>query len=108
MIITDSCNPFIDSHPRHADGEKVRQLSRNSQDKIALSSAIAGEKINAILTVQSFTNEKNEIKAFNKTIETSFIAAIIRSAARGKLTFVVILLGFTSIIAVLGLVAHMR
>ncbi len=87
-------------------GKKVRQLSRNSQDKIALSSAIAGEKINAILTVQSFTNEKNEIKAFDETIETSFIAAITRSAARGKLTFVAILLGFTSIIAVLWLGAY--
>lgn len=87
-------------------GKKVRQLSRNSQDKIALSSAIAGEKINAILTVQSFTNEKNEIKAFDQTIETSFLAAITRSAARGKLTFVAILLGFTSIIAVLWLGAY--
>ena len=87
-------------------GKKVRHLSRNSQDKIALSSAIAGEKINAILTVQSFTNEKNEIKAFDQTIETSFIAAITRSAARGKLTFVAILLGFTSIIAVLWLGAY--
>ena len=39
-------------------GKKVRLLSRNSQDKIALASAIAGEKINAILTVQSFANEQ--------------------------------------------------
>jgi ATP-binding cassette subfamily B protein len=87
-------------------GKKVRLLSRNSQDKIALSSAIAGEKINAILTVQSFANEQKEIKAFNQSIETSFIASITRSAARGKLTFVAILLGFTSIIAVLWLGAY--
>ncbi len=87
-------------------GKKVRLLSRNSQDKIALSSAIAGEKINAILTVQSFANEQKEIKAFDQSIETSFIASITRSAARGKLTFVAILLGFTSIIAVLWLGAY--
>ena len=87
-------------------GKKVRQLSRNSQDKIALTSAIAGEKINAILTVQSFANEQKEIKAFNKSVETSFLASTIRSAARGKLTFVAILLGFTSIIAVLWLGAY--
>ncbi|MBU3582995.1 ATP-binding cassette domain-containing protein [Polynucleobacter sp. 15G-AUS-farblos] len=87
-------------------GKKVRLLSRNSQDKIALASAIAGEKINAILTVQSFANEQKEIKIFNQSIETSFIASINRSAARGRLTFVAILLGFTSIIAVLWLGAY--
>jgi len=87
-------------------GKKVRQLSRNSQDKIALASAIAGEKINAILTVQSFANEQKEIKAFNTSIETSFLASKTRSAARGKLTFVAILLGFTSIITVLWLGAY--
>lgn len=87
-------------------GKKVRLLSRNSQDKIALASAIAGEKINAILTVQSFANEQKEIKIFNQSIETSFTASIHRSAARGRLTFVAILLGFTSIIAVLWLGAY--
>jgi len=87
-------------------GKQVRQLSRNSQDKIALTSAIAGEKINAIFTVQSFANEEKEIKAFNQSIEKSFLASINRSAARGKLTFVAILLGFTSIILVLWLGAY--
>jgi ATP-binding cassette subfamily B protein len=87
-------------------GKKVRQLSRNSQDKIALTSAIAGEKINAIFTVQSFANEEKEIKVFNQSIEKSFLASIHRSAARGKLTFVAILLGFTSIILVLWLGAY--
>lgn len=84
-------------------GKKVRQLSRNSQDKIALTSALAGEKINAIFTVQSFANEIKEINIFNKAIEKSFLASKIRSAARGRLTFVAILLGFTSIILVLWL-----
>lgn len=87
-------------------GKKVRQLSRNSQDKIALTSAIAGEKINAIFTVQSFANEEKEIKVFNQSIEKSFLASTNRSAARGKLTFVAILLGFTSIILVLWLGAY--
>lgn len=87
-------------------GKKVRKLSRNSQDKIAVASAIAGEKINAILTVQSFANEQKEIREFDKSIEASFLASKIRSAARGKLTFVAILLGFTSIITVLWLGAY--
>lgn len=87
-------------------GKKVRQLSRNSQDKLALTSAIAGEKINAIFTVQSFANEEKEINIFNQSIEKSFLASKNRSAARGKLTFVAILLGFSSIILVLWLGAY--
>ncbi|MEY3485004.1 MAG: hypothetical protein RLZZ586_727, partial [Pseudomonadota bacterium] len=39
-------------------GRRVRKLSRASQDKIADASALAGEKLNAIPTIQSFTNEK--------------------------------------------------
>ena len=87
-------------------GKKVRHLSRNSQDKIAQASAIAGEKINAIFTVQSFANEQKEIKKFDDSIESSFQASKSRSAARGKLTFIAILLGFTSIITVLWLGAY--
>ena len=56
--------------------------------------------------MQSFANEQKEIKIFDQSIETSFSASIARSAARGRLTFVAILLGFTSIIAVLWLGAY--
>ncbi|CAM3800241.1 ABC transporter transmembrane domain-containing protein [Polynucleobacter antarcticus] len=86
--------------------KKVRLLSRNSQDQLALSSAIAGEKINAINTVQSFANEVNEMAIFDASIEKSFVASKNRNMARSKLTFVAILLGFTSIIAVLWLGAY--
>ncbi|NDG91230.1 MAG: ATP-binding cassette domain-containing protein, partial [Burkholderiaceae bacterium] len=84
-------------------GRRVRKLSRASQDKIADASALAGEKLNAIPTIQSFTNEKVEINRFNQSIQTALDAAITRTRARSLLTFVAILFGFTSIILVLWL-----
>jgi len=87
-------------------GRRVRKLSRNSQDKIADASALASEKLNAIPTIQSFTNEKIEIKRFNQAIQTALLAAITRTQARSLLTFVAILFGFTSIILVLWLGAY--
>ncbi len=87
-------------------GRRVRKLSRNSQDKIAEASALASEKLNAIPTIQSFTNEKIEINRFNQSIQTALVAAITRTQARSLLTFVAILFGFTSIILVLWLGAY--
>ena len=87
-------------------GRRVRKLSRNSQDKIADASALAGEKLNAIPTIQSFANENTEIKRFNQYIQTALQAAITRTRARALLTFVAILFGFTSIILVLWLGAY--
>jgi ATP-binding cassette, subfamily B, bacterial len=87
-------------------GRRVRKLSRASQDKIADASALAGERLNAIPTIQSFTNEKVEINRFNQSIQTALDAAITRTRARSLLTFVAILFGFTSIILVLWLGAY--
>ena len=92
--------------PTMVMGRRVRKLSRNSQDKIADASALAGEKLNAIPTIQSFTNEKIEINRFNQYIHTALDAAITRTRARALLTFVAILFGFTSIILVLWLGAY--
>lgn len=87
-------------------GRKVRKLSRNSQDKIASASGLAGEKLNAITTIQSFTNEKAESKLFDEYVENAFQAARTRFKARSSLTFIAILFGFSSIIAVLWLGAY--
>ena len=92
--------------PTMVMGRRVRKLSRNSQDKIADASALAGEKLNAIPTIQSFTNEKIEINRFNQSIQIALDAAINRTRARSLLTFVAILFGFTSIILVLWLGAY--
>ena len=44
-------------------GRRVRKLSRASQDRVADSSAIAAEVLNAIPVVQSYTAEERESAA---------------------------------------------
>lgn len=87
-------------------GRRVRTLSRSSQDRIADSSAIAGETLNAIPTVQAFNQQARESRRFGESVETSFDAALARIRARSWLTVAVILLIFGAIVFVLWLGAH--
>jgi ATP-binding cassette subfamily B protein len=47
-------------------GRRVRKLSRASQDRLADTSGIAGEILNAIPVVQSYTQESAEARAFRR------------------------------------------
>ncbi len=84
-------------------GRLVRRLSRDSQDRIADSSATAGESLNAIQIVQAFTREDEERRRFAATVERSFETAIRRTYARSILTAIVIMIVFG---AVVGLLWH--
>lgn len=87
-------------------GRRVRKLSRASQDRIADVSAMAGEILNAMPTVQAFTHEHIEAERFGGSVETAFTTAIARIRARSLLTMVAILLVFGAIVFVLWLGAH--
>jgi ATP-binding cassette subfamily B protein len=87
-------------------GRKVRRLSRDSQDKIADASALAGEILNAMPTVQAFTHEKIEASRFSSSVENAFGTAMRRIRARSMLTMMAILLVFGAIVFVLWLGAH--
>lgn len=87
-------------------GRKVRRLSRDSQDKIADASALAGEILNAMPTVQAFTHEKIEASRFSSSVENAFGTAMRRIRARSVLTMMAILLVFGAIVFVLWLGAH--
>ncbi|RMF07977.1 MAG: ATP-binding cassette domain-containing protein, partial [Alphaproteobacteria bacterium] len=78
-------------------GRKVRRLSRDSQDRLADASAMAGEKINAIQTVQAFTQEAGERATFAAAVERAFDTAVRRIRARAWLTAIVILVVFGAI-----------
>lgn len=71
-------------------GRKVKRLSRESQDRIADSSAMAGEILNAMPTVQSYTQEGNEAARFKQRIEVSFKTAVARIRIRALMAAVVI------------------
>jgi ATP-binding cassette subfamily B protein len=87
-------------------GRRVRQLSRDSQDRIADASAVAGEILNAMPTVQAYTHERIEAQRFSNSVEHAFSTAMRRIRARSLLTMIAILLIFGAIVFVLWLGAH--
>ena len=87
-------------------GRRVRKLSRDSQDRIADASALAGEILNAMPTVQAFTHEQIEAGRFGSSVEGAFSAAMQRIRARSLLTMLAIVLVFGTIVFVLWLGAH--
>ena len=87
-------------------GRRVRTLSRDSQDRIADASAMAGEILNAIPIVQAYTQENREAERFKGSVEYAFTTAVRRVRARSFLTAIAILLIFGAIVFVLWLGAH--
>jgi ATP-binding cassette subfamily B protein len=87
-------------------GRRVRKLSRDSQDRIADASALAGEILNAMPTVQAFTGEQREAQRFGDSVDSAFQTAMRRIRARSVLTMLAIVLVFGAIVFVLWLGAH--
>lgn len=87
-------------------GRAVRRLSRASQDRVADSSAMAGEKLNAIGIVQAYTQEARESAHFDTLVESAFETALRRIRARTALTAVIIVMAFGAVVLVLWLGAH--
>ncbi len=87
-------------------GRRVRKLSRASQDRIADTSGIADETLNAIHTVQAFTLEGVNTLRFEAAVEDSFRAAVRRTKTRSSLTAVATMLVFGAITFVLWVGAH--
>tara|TARA_B110000090_G_scaffold124906_1_gene138323 strand:+ start:64 stop:1857 length:1794 start_codon:yes stop_codon:yes gene_type:complete len=87
-------------------GRSVKKLSRESQDRIADSSAMAGEILNAMPTVQSYTQETRETNRFTESAQLSFLTAIRQVKVRALLTAVIIIAVMGTIIFVLWLGAR--
>jgi len=69
-------------------GKKLRQLSRASQDRIADTSAMASESLNAVQIVQAFTAEKAIADRYRGVVEASFDTAIARTRVRSIMSFI--------------------
>jgi ATP-binding cassette subfamily B protein len=87
-------------------GRRVRRLSRDSQDRVADASALAGETINAVQTVQAFTLEALQTRRFHDAVMHSFNVAVRRIRIRGWLTALATTLVFGSITLVLWIGAR--
>ena len=72
-------------------GRRVRRLSRDSQDRVADSSAIAAEILNAVTVVQSYTAEPREAARFTQATQGAFEAAVRRTSARALLVAFIII-----------------
>ncbi len=72
-------------------GRRVRRLSRDSQDRVADSSAMAGEVLNAVTVVQSYTAEAREAGRFRAATERAFQAAVRRTSTRAVLVAFIII-----------------
>jgi ATP-binding cassette subfamily B protein len=87
-------------------GRRVRRLSRTAQDRIADTSSLVDETLNAIQTVQAFTLEELQSRRYSAAVEQSFAAAIRRSRVRAALTAIGTMLVFGGITYVLWLGAQ--
>jgi ATP-binding cassette subfamily B protein len=77
--------------PAMVFGRRVRKLSRASQDRVADSSAIAAEVLNAIPVVQSYAAEEREAQRFRGATENAFQTGVRRTRARAVLVAFVII-----------------
>ena len=87
-------------------GRRLRKLSREAQDKVADTSGLAGETLNAIQTVQAFTLEKLNSQRFGKAVEDSFTVAVRRTRARAVMTALGTMMIFGAVTFVLWQGAH--
>ncbi len=59
-------------------GRRIRKLSRESQDRVADTSALADETLNAMQTVQAFTLEQLQVGRYRNAVTSSFNTAVRR------------------------------
>ena len=79
-------------------GRRVRRLSRASQDRVADSSAIAAEVLNAVPLVQGYVQEAREARRFDDATERAFDAARRRTRVRAALVGFVITATFGALL----------
>jgi ATP-binding cassette, subfamily B, bacterial len=100
MVMLIVTNPYVMTQvlgilllvvaPAMVFGRRVRKLSRASQDRVADSSAIAAEVLNAIPVVQSYTQEGREAARFAVSTEHAFDTARKRTLVRSMLVAFII------------------
>lgn len=82
-------------------GRRIRRQSRTTQDRVADTSGLADETLNAIQTVQAFTLEPLQSNRYSRAVTESFKAAVRRVRTRAFLTALGITLVFGAITLIL-------
>lgn len=81
-------------------GQKVRDLSRKVQDRLADTTATAEETLSSVYTVKSFTRESHEISRYQSAVEDLFKSARRRALVTSLFWTVVGFLFMTGLITV--------
>ncbi|SIT69437.1 ATP-binding cassette, subfamily B [Ectothiorhodosinus mongolicus] len=87
-------------------GRRVRDLSRQSQDRVADVGAYIDETLYGIRTVQAFCREAVDTLRYGQQVEGAFQAAVNRTRVSALLSALVMLLVFTAIALVLWVGGH--
>lgn len=82
-------------------GRRIRRQSRTTQDRVADTSGLADETLNAIQTVQAFTLEPLQSERYSQAVVESFKAAVRRVRTRAFMTAVGITMVFGAITIIL-------
>ena len=80
-------------------GRYIRRLSRQSQDRVADTSGLAGETLNAMQTVQSFTLEGLQTRRYAEAVKSSFVTAV----RRIRMNAILVALAFVLVFSMLTL-----
>ena len=78
-------------------GRRVRLLSRVSQDRIADTSGMAGETLNAVSIVQAFTMEELQSERYGDAVNAAFQIGVQRIRVRARLSAIAVLSIFGAI-----------
>ncbi len=87
-------------------GRRVRKLSRDAQDTLAGSAALAQETLGAVKDVQANNQQNRMSNAFSAATTKAFNVAQARTSSRAVLTALIIFVAFGSVVAVLWLGAQ--
>lgn len=87
-------------------GQRVRKLSRSSQDKVANVGGFVGEALKNIKILQAFNHQGSDREIFSAQVESAFNVGLRRIKYRAWLTAVVIVLVFGAIATMLWVGGH--
>ncbi|MEW6467714.1 MAG: ABC transporter transmembrane domain-containing protein [Bacteroidota bacterium] len=89
-------------------GRRIRNISRNVQDKVAESNVIVGESLQGISNVKSFTNETYETARYNRVTSEIVRLAMKGGIARGAFFSFIIFCLFGAIVFIIWYVVKLK
>ena len=87
-------------------GRRVRRLARTAQDRVADVASTIDETLHEVRTVQAWTHENEDRRAFAARVEAAFQGGLARVRQRASLVGMVMLLAFSAVGVILWIGGH--